>query len=227
MTAAASRPPSPAPVRGAKEARGQAPRSSASALQRADLAVADAVGALMELWGFRRQLGRVWAVLFLSEVPLAAPELCARLEISTGLLSMTLAELRRWGVVRTVDVPGDRKEHYEPETNVWRLVARVLREREQRAVEGALAAFERALHEVRVALADPDPEVKAAARFKARRVEVLVDLSRAALNVLRVLVESARADAGPIKTLSEMVTRGRRTIADAAASIQRAATTAK
>ena len=64
-------------------------------LQRSDLAAADAVGALMELWGFRRQLGRAWAVLFLSDRPLAAPELCARLEISTGLLSMTLAELRR------------------------------------------------------------------------------------------------------------------------------------
>ena len=124
------------------------------ALQRADLAAADAVGALMELWGFRRQLGRVWAVLFLSDRPLAAPELCARLEISTGLLSMSLAELRRWGVVRPVEVPGDRKEHYEAETNVWRLVARVLREREKRAVEGALAAFERALHDVRSALVD-------------------------------------------------------------------------
>jgi DNA-binding transcriptional regulator GbsR (MarR family) len=172
-------------------------------LQRADVAAADAVGALMELWGFRRQLGRVWAVLFLCDRPLAAPELCARLEISTGLLSMTLAELRRWGVVRPVEVPGDRKEHYEAETNVWKLVARVLREREHRAVEGALTSFERALHDARAALADVDPAVKAAARFKARRLELLVDLSRAALNVLGMLLDSARADAGPLKLLSE------------------------
>jgi len=201
-----------------------APRAAraqpAHALQRADLAAADAVGALMELWGFRRQLGRVWAVLFLSERPLAAPELCARLEISTGLLSMSLAELRRWGVVRPVEVPGDRKEHYEPETNVWRLVARVLREREKHAVEGALAAFERALHDARGALAEVDPAVKAAARFKARRLELLVDLSRAGLNVLRVLVESARADAGPLKALSELLGRG-------GAARQRAASAAK
>src|SRR5512133_999618 len=107
------------------------------ALHRVDLAVADAVGALMELWGFRRQLGRVWSVLFLSDRPLAAPELCDRLHISTGLLSMSLAELRRWGVVRAVEIPGDRKEHFEAETNVWRLVAKVLRAREMRAVDGA------------------------------------------------------------------------------------------
>ena len=191
----------------------QAVPSTPHPLQRVDLAVADAVGALMELWGFRRQLGRVWAVLFLSDRPLAAPDLCARLEISTGLLSMSLAELRRWGVVRSVAVPGDRKEHYEPETNVWRLVARVLREREQRAVEGALATFERALHDARAALVEVDPEVKAAARFKARRLELLVDLSRAALSVLRMLVEGARADVGPLKLLSSALgRRARRTL---------------
>ena len=190
----------PAPAR-----TGAAPTSFA--LSRAELAVADAVGALMELWGFRRQLGRIWAVLFLSERPLAAPELCERLRISTGLLSMSLSELRRWGVVRSVEIPGDRKEHFEAETNVWKLVARVLREREKRAVEDALAVFERALAEVRASLADVDPAVKASARFKARRLEQLADLCRAALNVLKLLVDSARADAGPLKLLSEALGR--------------------
>ena len=184
------------------------------ALARAELAVADAVGALMELWGFRRQLGRVWAVLFLSERPLAAPELCDRLQISTGLLSMSLAELRRWGVVRAVEVPGERKDHFEAETNVWRMVARVLREREKAAVEGALGTFERALAEVRGALADVDPRVKAAARFKAKRLEQLAELSRTALGVLKLLVETARADAGPLKLLSEALARRERRLAD-------------
>jgi DNA-binding transcriptional regulator GbsR (MarR family) len=177
------------------------------ALAQADQAVADAVGALMELWGFRRQLGRVWAVLFLSDRPLCAPDLCDRLQISTGLLSMSLAELRRWGVVRPVEVAGDRKEHYQAETNVWKLVTRVLREREMEAVRGALATFDRALLDVRGALADLDPAVKAQARFKARRLEQLVELSRAALNVLRILVDSARADVGPLKAISEALSR--------------------
>jgi DNA-binding transcriptional regulator GbsR (MarR family) len=183
------------------------PPQPSYALAQADLAVADAVGALMELWGFRRQLGRVWAVLFLSERPLCAPDLCERLQISTGLLSMSLAELRRWGVVRPVEVAGDRKEHFEAETNVWRLVTRVLREREMEAVRGALATFDRALAEVRAAVSDLDPAVKAQARFRARRLEQLVELSRAALNVLRILVDSARADVGPLKALSEALSR--------------------
>jgi DNA-binding transcriptional regulator GbsR (MarR family) len=120
---------------------------------------------------------------------------------------MSLAELRRWGVVRSVEVAGDRKEHFEAETNVWRLVTRVLREREMAAVRGALATFEQALGEVRQALADVEPAVKAQARFKLRRLEQLVELSRAALNVLRLVVDSARADVGPLKALSEALSR--------------------
>jgi DNA-binding transcriptional regulator GbsR (MarR family) len=178
-------------------------RTSSYALSRAELRAADAVGSLMELWGFRRQLGRIWTVLFLSDRPLAAPELCERLQISTGLLSMSLAELRRWEVVRPVTVHGDRKEHYQAETNVWKMVRRVLAERERRAVEQALAAFESALAEVRGALADVDPRVKAAARHQAQRLEQLVTLTRAALHVLRILLESARVDLGPLKSLSD------------------------
>ncbi len=184
-----------------------ATQPTSHALQRSEVAVSDAVGALMELWGFRRQLGRVWTILFLSERPLAAPDLCDRLRISTGLLSMSLAELRRWGVVRSVPVPGDRKEHYEAETNIWKLVARVLRERERRAVEEALTTFERALAEVRAATGDVDPRVKAVARFKVRRLEQLVELSRAALGLLRLLLDSGRVDAGPIKAISDALAR--------------------
>jgi len=172
-------------------------------LDRADLLVADKVGALMELWGFRRQLGRIWTVLFLSERPLAAPELCSRLDISTGLLSMSLAELREWGAVRGVAVRGDRKEHYQAETNVWKLVGRVLRERERKAVEEALHAFEQALEAARGAAIEADPALRALARFKTRQLQMLIGLCRAALSVLEVLLASARADVGPIKALSE------------------------
>ncbi len=178
-------------------------RAGSFSMQQAELSVADAMGELMELWGFRRQLGRIWAVLFLSDRPLAAPELCERLRISTGLLSMSLSELRGWGVVRSVAVPRDRKEHFEAETNIWSLVRRVLAERERKAIEGALATVEAALRSVKGALADVDPEVKSAARFRVQRLEQLAQLCRVGLNLLKVLLDNARVDIGPLKLLSE------------------------
>lgn len=191
------------------EAQSTSSRAGSYALSRAELSVANAIGELMELWGFRRQLGRIWAVLFLSDRPLAAPDLCDRLKISTGLLSMSLAELRSWGVVRSVDVPGDRKEHFEAETNIWSLVRRVLAERERKAIEGALATVEAALADVKGALHDVDPRVKSAARFRIQRLEQLVSLCRVGQNLLKVLLDTARVDVSPLKAMSDLLT-GRR-----------------
>src|SRR5256712_13521798 len=69
--------------------------------------VADAVGALMEFWGFKRVMGRVWTILFLRGEPLSAAELCEQLAISSGAASMALAELEHWAVVRRSRKPGE------------------------------------------------------------------------------------------------------------------------
>ena len=94
------------------------------------LKVADAVGALIESWGFKRNMGRMWAVLYLEDHPLTAADLGERLGLSTGAVSMLLAELLQWGVVKKAWVVGERREHYEAETSIWKMVSRVFRERE-------------------------------------------------------------------------------------------------
>jgi HTH-type transcriptional regulator, glycine betaine synthesis regulator len=52
-----------------------------------------------------------------------------------------------------------------------------------------------------------DPATNGLARLKAKRLEQLAELTRVALTVLRVLLDSARADVGPIKAISEALAR--------------------
>jgi DNA-binding transcriptional regulator GbsR (MarR family) len=160
------------------------------ALRRAERRAADVVGALLVLWGFKRQMGRVWTVLYLSEHPLTAAEACERLGISTGLLSMTLSELRAWGAVHTVNVPGERRDRYAAETRIWRIVLGVLGRRERSALADALAAFEAAMADARSALVDADPAVREAARVRVERLSRLVAHTRGAAGLLRVLTEA-------------------------------------
>ncbi len=63
-------------------------------------------------------------------------------------------------------------------------------------VEGALVEVKGALHHA-------DPAVRAAARFQRGRLEQLAQFCRAGLNLLRVLLDSARVDLAPLKLLSE------------------------
>ncbi len=106
------------------------------------LRVADTVGGLMEFWGFKRNMGRMWGVLYLEHRPLSASELAQRLSLSTGAVSMTTTELSNWGVIKKAWVPGERRDYWEAETSIWKMVSRVFRERELRKIQEAIEIFQ-------------------------------------------------------------------------------------
>jgi DNA-binding transcriptional regulator GbsR (MarR family) len=110
----------------------------------AELLAADAIGDIIEHWGFRKVLGRVWTVLFIAAEPLPAAELGERLAMSAGSVSTSLTELQRWGVVRRVWKPGERKEFYEAETDFWKMISKVFDERERLLSESVRSRLERA-----------------------------------------------------------------------------------
>ena len=157
--------------------------------------VADAVGALMEFWGFKRVMGRVWTILFLRGEPLSAAELCEQLAISSGAASMALAELEHWAVVRRSRKPGDRREYFEAETDVWKMVSRVLRERELQQIERALEVFDRARVRLVQAVA-PGEQVRIARIVD--RIGKLRDLARVGRGLLTAVVQQGRVDLAPL-----------------------------
>jgi len=161
------------------------------------LKVADAVGALIEAWGFKRNMGRMWAVLYLEDHPLNATDLGDRLGISTGAVSMLLTELQEWGAIKKAWVVGERKEHYEAETNIWKMVSRVFRERELQWVKTALDAFESANAEL-----GPDGDTRHA--LIAARVTGLVQLAQVGAHLLEAMLSGEAVDSLPIKTVGEL-----------------------
>jgi len=103
----------------------------------------EAWGAMGSLWGINRSVARVHALLMASEEPVSLDEIAERLQISKGNASMSLRELRTFGVVRQVEVPGDRRDFYVTEPDVWTMFFRILRERKRREFDPALEAIHR------------------------------------------------------------------------------------
>ncbi|MBL8719704.1 MAG: MarR family transcriptional regulator, partial [Myxococcales bacterium] len=149
--------------------------------------VSDAVGRLIEFWGFKRNMGRVWAVLYLSPHPLTAADLRDKLQISSGAVSMTVTELVRWGVVKRVWVQGERRDYYAAEVALWRMISRVLGERERTEIGGAVETFERALVLLGQAR-NEGREVAARADLQARRVRALLELAKLGRTLLDALL---------------------------------------
>lgn len=102
----------------------------------------EAWGAMGSLWGINRSVARVHALLMANEDPLSLDEIADALRISKGNASMSLRELRTFGVVRQVEVPGDRRDFYVTEPDVWTMFFRILRERKRREFDPALEAVQ-------------------------------------------------------------------------------------
>ncbi len=107
----------------------------------------EAWGAMGSLWGINRSVARVHALLMASEEPLSLDEIADGLQMSKGNASMSLRELRTFGVVRQVEVPGDRRDFYVTEPDVWTMFFRILRERKRREFDPALEAIHRLVGE--------------------------------------------------------------------------------
>jgi len=165
--------------------------SSAGPVTQAELEVADTIGRLMEFWGFKRPMGRMWTVLYLSPAPLGAAELGEQLKMSAGAVSMTMSELLKWGAVKKSWRPGERRDFYEAETGIGKLVQRVLRERELELVRQFGEALDNADAALpRLAQGNP-PD------FKRERVHELQRLARLGETLLTALVAGKVVDPTP------------------------------
>lgn len=161
-------------------------------LWQSEVLVSDAIGRLIEFWGFKRNMGRLWTILYLSDRPLSAPEIQERLQLSSGAVSMTLADLSRWGVVRKVWIQGERRDHFEAEGNFWKMISRVFNERERVEILDTIDAMEDAI-EYAQRKAQTDAH-RHRAEFQEQRIQELLELARLGRQLLDSLVKDAQVD---------------------------------
>lgn len=168
------------------------------------LKVADAVGALMEEWGFKRNMGRVWAMLYLEQGPLSAADIGERLSLSSGAMSMLLTELQQWSVVKKSWVPGERRDYWEAETSIWKMVSRVLRERELHWIQDAADQFAAADSVLAAAGSAATGEDASRVQGIAAKVAGLSQLAQVGAALIQNILSGESVDALPIKTVGEL-----------------------
>src|SRR5205085_8251500 len=109
----------------------------------------DGLGAAASTSGVLSLLqGRIFALLYLQQAPLALDEIASELQQSKSNISINIRGLIEWHLVRRIAVAGSRKDHYEAATNFWRVMQEVMERRFRWTVRQVLAAIterERAL----------------------------------------------------------------------------------
>lgn len=147
-------------------------------LEHAQTRVSNAMGDIAEFWGFTRTMGRIFGLVYMSHEPLDQSTVRNRLGISAGSASTTMTALLEWGVLHR------EGRLYVAETNFFKLITAVLRQREAARVEQGIEAAREVVAALRAA-DQSDPRVT----FALQRAEHMLSFFEMGGSFLEAFVE--------------------------------------
>jgi DNA-binding transcriptional regulator GbsR (MarR family) len=100
-------------------------------------------GAFGTHWGINRTMAQIHALLLTSPDPLTQDDIMEELDISRGNTNMNIRELINWGLVERVLIPGERKEFFTAEKDIWKVVKQIVKERKKRELEPMLQLLDK------------------------------------------------------------------------------------
>jgi len=106
------------------------------------------VSRISHFWGFPKAMGAIYGAIYLSPTPLTLDELVNLVGISKGAVSTNVRNLERLKIIHRHYRVGDRKDYYVAETDFWKIIKGVLREREKSEFDHALRSVGESLEMV-------------------------------------------------------------------------------
>jgi DNA-binding transcriptional regulator GbsR (MarR family) len=100
-------------------------------------------GAFGTHWGINRTMAQIHALLLISPDPMTQDDIMQELDISRGNTNMNIRELINWRLVERVLLPGERKEYFSAEKDIWKVVKQIVKERKKRELEPMLQLLDK------------------------------------------------------------------------------------
>ena len=94
------------------------------------------ISQLCREFGLNNIMAQLYAVLYFSNKPLPLNEMAERLKISKGSVSVNIRALQRYGVAKKVWFKGTRKDYYEAETDISRVIMDRVKSMTERRLSG-------------------------------------------------------------------------------------------
>lgn len=100
-------------------------------------------GAFGTNWGINRTMAQIHALLLISPDPLSQDDMMEALNISRGNVNMNVRDLISWGLAERVILPGERKEFFTAEKDIWKVIKQIVKERKKRELEPMLQLMDK------------------------------------------------------------------------------------
>ena len=140
---------------------------------------------ISRFWGFPKGMGAIFAVLYLSPNPLPLDDIVAQTGLTKGSISTEVRALARLGLVHRSSKLADRKDYYEAETDFYKSIRSILKERQNSEFDSAIRSVQATLEKLE---ADTNPEDEVERRFLLERVRALQSFFDALDGLVRAVV---------------------------------------
>jgi DNA-binding transcriptional regulator GbsR (MarR family) len=151
-------------------------------------------GTLGSNWGINRTMAQVHALLLISPEALCADDIMEKLKISRGNANMNIRALIDWGLVFKQLKPGERREYFVSERDMWKVVRQITIHRKKKELEPVLKILENV------------SDVEGESQEKEAFLDVIKDIQLFATKADRTLDKLVESDANWLmKTFMKML----------------------
>lgn len=162
----------------------------------------EGLSGISAFWGFPKGMGAIFAVLYISPAPLSLDELVEQTGLTKGAISTNVRSLARMGLIRPVTRLGDRKDYYEAETDFYKSIRAILKERQNREFDQALASVRETLEKLESGQGEFDPAERA---FLTERVRALNDFFSAIDSLSNAVARMNSLGLGTVQTVLKIL----------------------
>jgi len=153
---------------------------------------------ISRFWGFPKGMGAIFAVLYLSPTPLSLDEVVEQTGLTKGAISTEVRTLVRMGLVHRSSKLADRKDYYEAESDFYKSIRSILKERQNSEFDRALRAVRDSLQELEAGSVTGDAtEVQ----FIRERIKALQDFFNAIDTLTNAVIKLESLGLGNVKTI--------------------------
>ena len=153
---------------------------------------------ISRFWGLPKGMGAIFAVLYLSPVPLSLDEIVEETGLTKGAVSTEVRTLARMGLVHRSSKLADRKDYYEAEDDFYKSIRSILQERQNSEFDRAIRSVKETLQKLESGSVSGD---EAEVQFVYKRVQALQEFFNALDSLSKAVVKLESFGFSNIKTM--------------------------
>jgi DNA-binding transcriptional regulator GbsR (MarR family) len=144
----------------------------------------ESISRMSDDFGLNGFVAKLYGLLYLNAKPLSLDEIAEALGASKGNVSLNIRELENWGAVRKVWVKGSRKDYYEADPDIKKVLSNKLKSAlEKRIIQisGMIEEFNSTIMKANGELNEEEKAIASGYLERLKKIEELKTMAATAL----------------------------------------------